>query len=336
MMLKKILISIVVLLLIGLGVWKIFFSGDSIADKIENVNDNLTSYNLEANMELINGEEKRNFNVKVSYLKENDEDLFRVSLYDTNINQEQIMLRNTKGVYVLTPSLNQAYNFKSGWPLNSAKPYIYQSLLDVFKGDYDIEKVDDGYIVVSDIEFKNSPAYTKQEVKFTNELLPLWVNLYNDKDEILAKVTFTKVETGITFKENYFEVDENMSLARENIVSSTPEINYELPLFLTGSDLNINLKDSVSSNINGEQLHMLVYEGESNFTVLEKICTSYSELEVIETDGELVMTINGFGVLEDNKVSYIYNNIEVVIYGDSLNVNTYIEIANGIEVSYNK
>ena len=39
------------------------------------------------------------------------------------------------------------------------------------------------------------------------------------------------------------------------------------------------------------------------------------------------MTINGFGILEDNKVSYTYNNIEVVIYGDSLNVNTYIEIS---------
>jgi len=48
------------------------------------------------------------------------------------------------------------------------------------------------------------------------------------------------------------------------------------------------------------------------------------------------MTINGFGILEDNKVSYIYNNIEVIIYGDGLTVNTYFDVANGIEVSYNK
>ena len=146
-MLKKILISIVVLLLIGLGVWKIFFSGDTIKDKIENVSENLNSYNLEANMELINGEEKRNFVVKVSYQKKDNNDLFRVSLYDTNVNQEQIMLRNNEGVYVLTPSLNQSYSFKSGWPLNSAKPYIYQSLLEVFNGDYEIKKLDDSLLV---------------------------------------------------------------------------------------------------------------------------------------------------------------------------------------------
>jgi len=335
-MLKKILISIVILLLVGLGVWKIFFSGESIGDKIENVNQNLTSYNLEANMELMNGEEKRNFTVKVSYLKDGEQDLFRVSLYDTNINQEQIMLRNKQGVYVLTPSLNQAYNFKSGWPLNSAKPYIYQSLLDVFKGDYDIEKLDDGYVVISSIEFKNSPSYTKQEVKFSKDFIPLWVNLYNDKEEILAKVTFTKVETGITFEENYFEVDQNMASARENLVSSTPDNEFELPLLLTGSDMNISLKDNVTTKIDGKELHMLVYEGDSNFTVLEKVCSAYNELEIIEVSGELVMTINGFGILEDNKVSYIYNNIEVIIYGDGLTVNTYFDVANGIEVSYNK
>lgn len=335
-MLKKILISIVVLLLIGLGIWKIFFSGDSISDKIEDVSKNLNSYNLEANMELINGEEKRNFNVKVSYLKDNEEDLFRVSLYDTNINQEQIMLRNKVGVYVLTPSLNQAYNFKSGWPLNSAKPYIYQSLLNVFNGDYDIEKMDDGFVVTSNISFKNSPSYSKQEVKFSNDLRPMWVNLYNDKDEVLAKVTFTKVETNVTFEENYFEVDKNMIAARENLVSGGNKEELELPLLLTGSDMNINLKDNVTTKIDGEELHMLVYEGDSNFTVLEKVCSSSSEIDIRETNGELVMTINGFAILEDNKVSYIYNNIEVIIYGEGMSVNAYFDVANGIEVSWSK
>ena len=168
------------------------------------------------------------------YLKENDEDLFRVSLYDTNINQEQIMLRNKAGVYVLTPSLNQAYNFKSGWPLNSAKPYIYQSLLDVFSGDYEIEKLDDGFVVVSNIEFKNSPAYSKQEIKFSKDLVPLWVNLYNDKDEVLVKVTFTKVEIGVGFQENYFEVDKNMLSARENLVSGGEKEEIEF-----GDNINI-------------------------------------------------------------------------------------------------
>jgi len=176
-MLKKVIVVGVILALLGVGVWKVFFSGPSISETIDNVNKNLTSYQLEATMDLNNGEEQRNFNVIVSYSKKNDKDLFRVSLYDTTINQEQIMLRNDDGVYVLTPTLNQVYQFKSGWPLNSAKPYIYQSLLEVFDGEYTTKKVSDGLIVTSEPNYKNAPQYAKQEIKFTNELTPVWVHI---------------------------------------------------------------------------------------------------------------------------------------------------------------
>ena len=167
-MLKKIIVVGIILALLGVGVWKVFFSGPSISETIDNVNKNLSSYQLEATMELNNGEEQRKFNVMVSYLKKEENDLFRVSLYDTTINQEQIMLRNDEGVYVLTLTLNQVYQFKSGWPLNSAKPYIYQSLLEVFDGEYTTRKVTDGIIVTSTPNYKNAPQYAKQEIKFTD------------------------------------------------------------------------------------------------------------------------------------------------------------------------
>lgn len=334
-MLKKVLISIGVLLLIGLGVWKIFFSGETIKDRVENISESLTSYNLEGNMEIINGEEKRNFNVKVSYLKGED-DYFKVSLYDTSINQEQILLRNNDGVYVLTPSLNTAHKFKSGWPMSSAKPYIYQSLLSVFDGEYEIEKMEDGILVRSNISYKNSPTYSKQEIKFSNELVPIWVNIYNDKDESVLNINFTKVEVGVTFEEDYFELNNTMNLSRENISEDVVSPSDDLPYMLTGSDLNIELLDSVVVKIEDEDLHMLVYKGDSNFTVIEKVSNVYEETQVVETSGEIVLTINGFATLEESKVSYSYNGIDVVIYGDSLDVSTYLNIVNGMEVSTSK
>ena len=63
-------------------------------------------------MEFINGEDIRQFYVEVAYEKNEDVDLFRVSLLDKGLNQEQILLRNADGVYVLTPALNQVYEFK--------------------------------------------------------------------------------------------------------------------------------------------------------------------------------------------------------------------------------
>jgi outer membrane lipoprotein-sorting protein len=185
-MLKKFAVIAVILALLGVGVWKVFFSGPTISDTLKSVNENLTSYQLEATMESNNGEEQRNFNVKVSYAKKDDNDLFRVSLYDTTIKQEQIMLRNDEGVYVLTPTLNQVYQFKSGWPLNSAKPYIYQSLLEVFDGEYSTKKVDDGIVITSSPNYKNAPQYTKQEIKFTNDLTPVWVHIYGENNDLLV------------------------------------------------------------------------------------------------------------------------------------------------------
>ncbi len=335
MMIKKIAITLAILLAIGFGVWKIFFGGETIKDKIENISENLNSYSIEGNMEILNGEEKRVFNVKVDYLK-SEEDLFKVSLYDTSINQEQILLRNKEGVYVLTPNLNKAHKFKSGWPLNSAKPYIYQSLLSVFDGDYELKKVEDGIIVESKLSYKHSPLYTRQEIKFSNEMVPVWVNIYNDKDEVVLRINFTRVEKDVSFEEDYFDLNKSMNMSRENISEDVVSPIEDLPYMLTGSDLNIELVDSVVVNIEDENMHMLVYSGDSNFTVIEKVSNVCEELEVIETNGEIVMTINGFVILQEDKVSYTYNGIEIIIYGDSLDVATYLNIANGMEVSASK
>ena len=318
--------------LLGVGVWKVFFSNPTISDKLENVNKNLSSYQLEAVMELNNGEEQRNFTVVVSYAKKEENDLFRVSLYDNTIKQEQIMLRNVEGVYVLTPTLNQVYQFKSGWPLNSAKPYIYQSLLEVFDGEYTTKKVNDGIIVTSEPNYKNAPQYAKQEIKFTNDLTPLWVHVYNDKNEVLVNVTFTKVEKGVEFSEDYFNLSKNMEESRQNLSNTTGATFDDLPLMLNGVDMDVSVKDQTNANIDGEKVYIMSYDGEASFTVVQKIIESSEVMNVREIDGELIMLINGFASLDNDKVVYMYNGVECTIYGNNLSVANYIDIANGVEV----
>ena len=331
-MLKKILVIAVILMLLAVGVWKVFFSGPTISDTIENVNKNLNSYQIEASMELNNGEEQRSFNVSVSYLKKEDQDLFRVSLFDKTINQEQIMLRNEEGVYVLTPTLNQVYQFKSGWPLNSAKPYIYQSLLEVFNGEYTTQKISDGLIVTSTPNYKNAPQYTKQEIKFTNDLTPVWVHIYGQNNDVLVNVAFTKVEKNVDFSDDYFNLSSNMEAARENLSSSTGSTFDDLPLAVNGVDMNISVKEQTNASINGEKVYIMSYQGDADFTVVQKIIEGSEEMNIKEIEGDLVLLINGFASLEDNKVTYLYNGVECTIYGDNLEVATYIDIANGLEV----
>lgn len=61
--------------------------------------DSLNSYHLSGVLEIINNENTYFYDVDVSYLKDNN---FRVSLKNQTNNHEQIILRNSDGVFVKT------------------------------------------------------------------------------------------------------------------------------------------------------------------------------------------------------------------------------------------
>ena len=89
----------------------------------------MNSYILEGNMEIAKGEDVKTYAVEVGYMKA-DKDFFKVTLTDKELNQEQIILRNDAGVFVVTPSLNQIF---SSLRLvdELSKPYLLQSISDI-------------------------------------------------------------------------------------------------------------------------------------------------------------------------------------------------------------
>ena len=100
---KKYVLSILLLctvLLVGCGKTT---KESVIKDLAKNV-DNTKGYYLEGEMEIINNEDVYKYNVEVSYKKE---DQFRVSLTNKSNNHEQIILKNSDGVYVMTHKSTQ-------------------------------------------------------------------------------------------------------------------------------------------------------------------------------------------------------------------------------------
>ncbi len=77
---------------------------ESVLEKLSNKIENTDGYKLEAEMELINNEDSYKYDVTVSYAKD---DYFRVSLRNQSNNHEQIILKNTDGVYVMTHKSTQ-------------------------------------------------------------------------------------------------------------------------------------------------------------------------------------------------------------------------------------
>ena len=91
--------------------------------------DDAKSYYATGVMEVDNNGQMYQYHVEVAYQQPN---YYKVTLKNETTNNEQIILKNDDGVYVLTPALNKQFKFQSDWPLSSSQVYLYQSL-DVYK-----------------------------------------------------------------------------------------------------------------------------------------------------------------------------------------------------------
>lgn len=332
-MFKKIIIGVVVLGVVLLAGWKLFFSGGDISSSLEKKKADLTAYHMELTMDMENGDDTRNYFITTDYQKKEDGDNYRVAIKDTNVKQEQIILKNKEGVFVLTPALNQVYKFNSGWPTNSPKPYLYQNMLKGFEEKHELKKVDDGFVLSNTISYKNNPTWVKQDAKFTSELAPQYINIYNDKNEAIVKINFSKVDFAPKFEDEYFAVKSNMEIARSNLSETTMSGEIEFPLYPTAANMSATMKEETTSNIEGTEVVILVYEGKDEFTVVESIIEANSEMVISEIDGELESVLTGVAYSQNNYLIYVENNVKYSVYSKALTTAQKIEVVEGMEYS---
>lgn len=334
-MVKKIIAGVLAVLVVGFAVFKIFFDKPGLEDKASNFSKNLTSYYLEANMDIRNGEDKREFFVCVTYLKDDGEDLFKVSLLDKGLNQEQLIIKNGEGVFVLTPALNKVYQFKGDWPMSSPKPYIYQSLLDTFKLEHSKTESDNGTIITSFPKFDNKGQWHKQEVKFDSSLKPIYVNIYDDNNNNVVNVEFLKVELSVNVNEDTFDVDNNLAKARETVSAIVVDENA-LPYIPVNTNVTATLKEQSFALVNGELIYVLSYEGAKSFTIVQKVVADNETVMTSPVSGQLVDLMNGIGIYQNGILQYVYNGIEYNIYSNDLTLAEMMDLANGMELNVEK
>lgn len=333
---KRIVIIAIVVGLLTFGFIKLANNKNSNVEKnaLETLQ-SLESYYMEASMDYYKGEDSKSYTVKVSYQKDQQENMYKVCMYDKSINQEQIVIKNKDGVYVLTPALNQAYKFKGDWPLNGHKPYLYHCMVETIQQTCDISKLDDGYLITSTPEFKNMPSWARQEMKLTKDYKPIWVHIYDNNNDVALKVGFSKVEFNPTFSENYFCVQDNIEQSRNNLETTTSSTFEDLPLYPVNCDVEAALKEVSSIVVNSTSQVMLTYTGKENFTIVEQVVSASKEYQEQEINGEIVDIFGIYGYFVSNsninKLYFTYNGVSYQIYSDCVDVDTLLEIASGME-----
>ena len=116
---KKIIVLLFSLMLMVSGCGK--KSTENVVKDFTNKVNDTKSYILKGNMEIYADEETFTYSIEVDFLKDY---FYKVKMVNQTNNHEQIILRNTDAVYVITPSLNKSFKFQSEWPDNSSKAYI--------------------------------------------------------------------------------------------------------------------------------------------------------------------------------------------------------------------
>ncbi len=99
---KKLLILLCFLMIFATGCFK--YDSKDVLQDLEKKYKNLKAYHVEGELEIINNEDIFTYDVDVKFKKD---DQYRVSLKNQSNSHEQIILKNSDGVYVLTHQSTQ-------------------------------------------------------------------------------------------------------------------------------------------------------------------------------------------------------------------------------------
>ena len=316
---KKILLVILALCL-GLSVFVSCKDALEPKDVFKSYLENLEQYSLKGEIVLYKDSNDVKSNVSVDYLTPN---YYKVT-FSRNNGNEQILLKNQDGVYVLTPSLNKEFKFNSEWPNNELHVYLINQLWNKVKeGSNTSYSEKNNKITVTSLVSTNK--YTKIEMVYSSNDKKLEnVSLYRD-DKKIVMLNISEFNTSPNLSSSMF----NPSLIM-NEKTITNDITNEAKFSISvGSNLD-DTKLTSSKFTDSETI--LCYSGVKNYTIVAK--------KALMTDSVNFTSFSDFDVLEcglllySKNVSVFYlDDLEVSIYSNSLSIDDLGVIATNIVVN---
>jgi len=290
--------------------------------------ENSKAYHLTGTLEMINNENSYLYDVDVSYQKEEN---FRVSLKNQTNNHEQIILKNSDGVYVLTPSLNKSFKFQSEWPYNSSQSYLLQSILDDITSDKErkYEETENGYVFITKVNYSNNPNLKNQKITIDKDLNFKSVEVMDENGNMQIKMEFNDIDLKATYVDNYFDLKENVS-ASSIESTTTPVTKIEdiiYPMYIP-ENTSLTSQDTVTTT-NGERV-ILTFSGDKPFMLVQETVTKTDEFVTIPVNGEPILFADTVGAKTDTSITWLSNGLEYYLVSDILTDDELISVAKSV------
>ena len=318
-------------------------------------NSKKNSYELTGEMVIVSNEDEFTYNIKVGVDNNTN---YKVSLINTINNHEQVILKNSEGVYVVTPNLNKSFKFMSEWPSNSSQAYLIESLVNDINTDSKstIKETNSGYEIESLVNYPNNQKLEKETIITDKKFNIKEVDVKNSEGATLLKVKVSNIDYSPKFGGDYFKLDtlvkENTNTkneektttkAKDNNENKTEECKDECkqdtkttsnvlddiiyPLYVP-EDTYLHSKDTVSTD-NGNRV-ILTFAGTDPFILVEEKSTMNEDMEIIPVNGEPLLIGNTIGAIGDNSVYWTSNGVDFYLTSNTLNSNEMMTIAESI------
>ena len=319
---------------------------------MKNVN-NMKGYHLEGELSLTNNDDVYNYDVLVSYKKD---DKYKVSLTNKANNYQQIILRNNEGVFVVNPSLNKSFKFQSEWPYNNSQAYLLNSLKDDLEKDenYSFMQKDKDYIFTTKVNYPNNPNYVKQNIILDEKYNLKKVEVMDENNISYITFSVTSIDSNATFDDDYFNIDENIEKLNienknesnkkdtnsiendeskeNNNISDEQTVQIDETIFPLYLPNGTTLSNKEVINKEDGQRIIMTFQGEKPFILVEETVTREDEHTIIPTYGEPFLLIDTVGSLTDISYTWTSNGIEYYIVSDVMGQKELLEIAKSINV----
>ncbi len=325
---------------------------DVIKDLTKKINDS-KAYYVDGTLEIVNNEDVYTYNVNVSY---KEKDNYKVSLVNTVNNHEQIILRNSDGVYVVTPRINKSFKFQSDWPYNNSQVYLLGPLLDDITNDANrtFEKVNDGSKIIVAANYPNNSKLVKQEILLDKSNNIKKVTVFDNNGTAQITMKFNKIDLNSKFNDNYFDLKQIIDIKEDNTDNTTNRENNsdenknttdnKVEDNSTTENKNTNVNENKNTNENKNE-DKKSSETKQTSSIEDVIYPMYipantylsNKEKVSKDDGErLILTFDGdnpFMLIEET-VTYEKEHLIVPTYGELEVMASTVAIVNDNSVNW--
>lgn len=304
-------------------------SQSDVVSDLSNKVDNMKGYKTDATMTFIHGKTKQTYKAQIWY---KDPSFYKVVLSDAGKENVQVIIRNSTGVYVMTPALNKSYRFQSDWPNNRSQYYLIQSLVKDIQKDQQstMVKQNNAYVFKTKTQYPTKQL-SYQKIAIEQQSLKLKSVQVMDKNmNVVVDIQFNSFAWDPSFGNQDFDEKHSMTMAK----LETPAIGkvttdfkvYYPTVDLPKTALSLMKPETTASG----KTFVLKYDGSKPFTLIEsKSGAEASSVPVMSTAEPLNLGFT-LAASTDHTLSWSQNGMDFFLASNNLSTSEMQTIAESV------